>query len=271
MANVCRFTLLSALMVATSARAAPSDSGSAYERMFAASPQRELKREWDTCIAAIATGVVANGKTVEDFKGYAFPLCADQESKLTGWMVREFGFQRGNAAVKWAKQKAIANTREAIAARNRSEHPSNLFEITDAGWRVLKVGSGSCVALLADGTPFMQATVVLQRSTGRDRMLFVEGMTAQEVDAAVPQPVQVKVDWSASSQTIAPKQGVAVADAVTSKTGLLIQLMIDSSLQPLDQFTVVEFELPAESRAGIFHIAGMSAAWERVKVCAAQA
>jgi hypothetical protein len=237
--------------------------------MFAPSPQRELKREWDKCIAAFSLGVVANGESLEEFSQLAFPLCSDQESKLTGWMIREFGFERGNAAVKWAKERALADTRRAIEARNRSAHPSNLFEVTSAGWRILRSGPGSCVGVFSEGAPLERPTVILQKSPARDRILFVEGMSAREVESAVPRHMQVNVIWSASSQAITPKRGIGNVDVATSEKGAMIQLMIDASLQPLDKFTVVEFEMPAVGQAHIFEIAGMSGAWDRVKACAA--
>jgi hypothetical protein len=121
--------------------------------MFAPSPQRELKREWDSCVDTVADLVIAQGGTLDQIRQLAFGGCADEESRLTGAMVREFGYERGNRAVQDARAMRLRTFEQRIAARDNPARPANFVERTPEGWMVRRNGPNNCsAALVTQGT-----------------------------------------------------------------------------------------------------------------------
>jgi len=76
-----------------------NDEFRASGRMMAASPQRELALAWVECVIEIARPLRAAGSTREDVLAAIAIGCGERASRLTGAMVREFGYERGNRAV----------------------------------------------------------------------------------------------------------------------------------------------------------------------------
>ena len=71
--------------------------------MFAASPVRELRRQWDDCIHSMKTLAFMNGITDADRAAGLVDLCAEGEDILTGALVKKIGFKRATAGMVMAR------------------------------------------------------------------------------------------------------------------------------------------------------------------------
>jgi hypothetical protein len=241
------------------------DSSAAFERMFAASPQRDLKRDWDRCVSVIASGSISNGKSAEDFQKFVSSLCADEESKLTGWMVREFGFDRGNAAIAWAKKRTLASVQNAINSREKANHPPHLIEVMKEGWRIFRPTAGTCWAVREDGAPAWPRSVLVLKSPSMAQAVFLAGMSVAQAATVKPGQLQVKAIWSSNASVRRTEGSLEVG---LSERGTLVQSPIDDKvIIDMSAFSEVTFDVPGRG-SSTHNIWGLRAAWERVKVCA---
>ena len=72
--------------------------------MFAGSPIRELRRQWDDCAHSVRQIVLMNSITDPNRAAGMLDFCAEYEDQLTGALVNRYGFNRANAAMQKARR-----------------------------------------------------------------------------------------------------------------------------------------------------------------------
>lgn len=154
------------------AQRAPSDIEQ-WERMTAASPQRELARSWERCVAAVSTMMLPQRGTVSQFRELGIGGCAAQQSRLTGALVREFGYDRANRVVAARVAALVLDYERRAAERDNPQLPPNAVERTADGW-VIQLVNGACAAHLFEQTSFGTRATILSVISDREFLLFRE-------------------------------------------------------------------------------------------------
>ncbi len=80
--------------------------------MFASSPVRELRRQWDDCVFSVRQLILMNGVTEPDRASGMLDFCAEYEDQLTGALVAKFGFTKATSAMKKARVSADADLKK---------------------------------------------------------------------------------------------------------------------------------------------------------------
>lgn len=145
-----------------------------WERMFAASPQRELRREWDSCVDNVAELIIAQGGTLDQVQQLAFGGCADEQSRLTGAMVREFGYDRGNRAVQGVRDLKLRLFEGRITARSTPPRLNGDVATTPEGWRIRRVGPQNCDAILLVPSIVGSTAAFMVKTPREDTLEFAE-------------------------------------------------------------------------------------------------
>jgi hypothetical protein len=131
---------------------------------LAASPQRELFRVWDDCLneGKLIGGLSASASEVMQF---AFKACEEHESRLTGQLVREFGYNRATAIIKTAKSKmSSAFTKSITVSPEKSS--SDPRPVAKSGPWEIYAFTDHCLAInLENIIPWFPATVVATDGT----------------------------------------------------------------------------------------------------------
>jgi len=164
-----------------------------WERLFAASPQRELRREWDSCVGNVAELIIAQGGTLDQVQQLAFGGCADEQSRLTGAMVREFGYERGDRAVRNARAARLDAYRQRLAARTSAQTSQNVVARTRSGWDIIRLGPNSCGARLLYRSPFEQSFAYLRRDLDGDALILGRWGLSQQAMQRNPGGVRVSI------------------------------------------------------------------------------
>ena len=92
--------------------------------MFAASPVRELRRQWDDCVHSVGQLILMNGITDPARASGMLVMCVEYEDQLTGAVVRRYGLTKATRAVNKARQEAeeeLRNYSQQIASYARSQ------------------------------------------------------------------------------------------------------------------------------------------------------
>lgn len=148
--------------------------------MFAASPRRELRRQWDDCTWRMVEVMVGNHRGQEEATKWVFAACADAESLLTGEMVRQFGYSRGTEAMQRARNEVVATIRSRIAP-SRPALPRVVpgYIRSVSGWQIARHDPMMCLALREEiDVPGSPATIIT--ATPRARVIeFQVTSTAQ--------------------------------------------------------------------------------------------
>ena len=79
--------------------------------MFAASPIRELRRQWDDCVYSMQQIALMNGITDEGRAAGMVGLCIEYEDQLTGALAKRFGMSKANTAMSKARKAAETEMR----------------------------------------------------------------------------------------------------------------------------------------------------------------
>jgi hypothetical protein len=145
-----------------------------WERLFAASPQRELRQEWDRCVNNVAELIIAQGGTLDQVRRLAFGGCADEQSRLTGTMVREFGYERGNRAVQGVRDQRLRSFERRIAGRASPSQENGAVATTPEGWRIRRVAPQNCDAILLVPSIFGSTAAFMVKTPREDTLEFVE-------------------------------------------------------------------------------------------------
>lgn len=240
-----------------------AQSNAAWERMFAPSPQRELKRAWDECVAAMEWVVVQNGKSIEEMRTLGFGTCSEQESRLTGWMVREFGFEKGSAAVKWAKEQAIASAQRKIEARDRANNPPDLYARTDEGWEIFRAKNG-CTARRLGGGVFDPTATLISKTSAGTAITFIQALGSRKQDAR-SLTASVDIHWRSNSERGSLS---VVAPVLARKDRTIIHVTVDEkTVESLGGADVIELVGPIEGSPIVFHVWGLGGAWSQLQRC----
>lgn len=144
-----------------------------WDRMIAPAPQRELARAWQRCVTSVRELLLAQGGTVEQFRALALGGCANEESRLTGVLVREFGYDRANRAVAAAKERLSVQFADAASRRGAAPPNANFVERTSDGW-VIERNADQCTARLRRSTVFGTMGAIIQRTPQGEALLLIE-------------------------------------------------------------------------------------------------
>jgi hypothetical protein len=131
---------------------------------FAASPIRELRRAWDDCTWGMVQAMLMNERTKAETVQWVFGGCADEESRLTGALVRKYGFNVGNAAMERAKQELRAQIEKGYQQQEAKRSASGIVASAD-GWIVKRLPDGKCIVEYPESNAFgriNQLTTLLQ-------------------------------------------------------------------------------------------------------------
>jgi hypothetical protein len=157
---------------------------------LAASPQRELFRAWDQCLLE---GKLFGGLETRDADAiltFAFSQCEPLESRLTGELVRQFGYQRGMQVAQRTKRKITSDWKDQLAQ----------FSVgLNRGWEI-RPSESRCAAIRADNAnaPYYPATVVTQEN--QTYIGFQVSLPEQTVAKVSPGRIQMIV-------SLVPKAG----------------------------------------------------------------
>lgn len=159
-----RFAALLIALVSTAAPASGYQPGASpdenWQRIIAASPQRELARAWEQCVANIAAVMLPQRGTVRQFQELGIGGCEAEQSRLTGALVREFGYDRANRAVATRVVALIGDYEQRLALINKPPLPPDATERTADGWMVQRI-NGACTAYLLEQTAFGTRAAIL--------------------------------------------------------------------------------------------------------------
>jgi hypothetical protein len=143
----------------------------AWQRIVAASPQRELARAWERCVANVAAVMLPQRGTVRQFQELGIGGCQEEQSRLTGALVREFGYERGNSAVAGRVSALIRNYELRSSATTNPPLPPNATERTADGWIIGRV-NGRCTGYLLEQTAFGSRASILIMLPEGEFLLF---------------------------------------------------------------------------------------------------
>lgn len=278
--------LVGSMLLSTSARAQPP-AGRAGDvsdqeavRMFAASPQRELRREWEQCAGTVIYLAVAQGKSAEETRSLVTLGCADQESRLTGAMVREYGYDLGNGAMERLRASAREVIERRISARDnpsasQSASPGQvMLERLPGGWEVFRT-QGVCSAAAVEHSIYGDNFVALLRETGGDRIVFgqISSLATREATRFGGSGARLRTSVSALANNTGGGIGdldfeiIAFGDGVGFKTELTPRL-----IGILSQAEAIQFspQTPGSmiGTPRTFNVQGSAAAWAAVLRCA---
>lgn len=261
----------------TNARA-PADQD--LERMFAASPQRELRRDWEECMNTAAYLMIGSGKTINEIRALLQIGCAEQESRLTGAMVREFGYDRGNSAVASLRASKLQAIERRVAARDNPPLPQSrpgqtFVERLPAGWEVYRINAGGCVAASVHHSIYGDSFVSLIHLPDGDRVVF--GQVSSEATRAATRFGGAGARLRTGVSAIANNTGggigemdfeiQAYVDGVGFKTVLTPRLLdIMSRAEQIQFAPTIPGMMMGIPRT--FTVTGAAAAWEGVVRCA---
>lgn len=247
------------------------------ERMFAASPQRELKREWDSCVNTVAELIIAQGGTLEQVRQLAFGGCADKESRLTGAMVREFGYDRGNRSVQGIRDLKLRAFESRISAGNAPRTDRNVTT-TPEGWKVRRDSSQNCTATHWVAGIFGTTFTYMAKSPKEDTLGFGElGGDARSTarflhtgETITASAIAIKPPVNGRNTNVSLGR-ITFTVLVHPEGFAFIQSVLPEVLQSLEGAEAVQLvtDIGYEaSRPRIYHVEGMASARQMLLQCA---
>lgn len=249
-------------------------------RMFAASPQRELRRRWDECAGTVIYLAVAQGKSLAETSTLVSVGCAEQESRLTGAMVREYGYDLGNRAMERLRAAMVQVIERRIAARDdplasQSASPGQvMLERLPSGWEVFR-RQGVCSAAAVEHSIYGDSFVALLRETGGDRIVFgqISSLATREATRFGGSGARLRTSASALATNTGSGIGdldfeiIAFGDGVGFKTELTPRLLdIISQAEAIQFSPTTPGSMMGTPRT--FNVRGSAAAWGAVLRCA---
>lgn len=262
-------------------RGAGTPDTQTLDRMFAPSPQRELRRAWEECVSTAAYLAVGSGKTLAEMRPILQLVCSEQESRLTGAMVREFGYDRGNAAMSGLWAAAMRTVERLIAARDtpptrQYDIPgSALAERLPGGWEVHRAGQYGCGAVLMEQSIYGGTTAAtLGRMARGDRVTFMQ-ISSEAARAAVRfggTGARIRTGVSALANNTGHPIGSIEFEIQLYPDGIGFEAVLTPQLlDELSRAEAVQFS-PAWSGSMVgtprtFNVRGAAAAWAGVLRC----
>lgn len=240
-------------------------SGMTYAELFAPSPQRELKRAWDGCISGITWVILNNGKSLDDMSSWGFASCDDEESRLTGSLIKQYGYKRGNAAIQYAKDAVLKNVAVKLQARDLANNPPNLFGRTESGWRVYRRSKSVCFGVLEGGGPFDPQAVSIQNSTSGIDLTFLQRIGSDRRRNLATQSTIVDLVLYSSRDSRVVQQKMTVGSV---KDGYLFTTPTNQQeINAIDRFESITLRIPTENISYSFQIVGIAKASTMVDTC----
>lgn len=245
-------------------------------RMLAPSPQRELYRAWGRCLGNIVAMMAPQDRTAGEIQSFGFAACAEEESRLTGRLVREFGYDRGSAAMRDMRVLFVQAIARRVARGNNPARPANYVETTEEGWEVLRGGPHHCGAHLVGGSLLTGQTSAGIRVTGEEVLLIfaVPGRTAAQEARQYPANAQLRVVLNKFVGNGATPVGTATLSIVPDPEGIsyttpftaeLIARLADADAV---QFWASSEDDPTSSRT--FDVRGWAPALAAARRCVAR-
>lgn len=264
--------LLSVGLLSGTALAAPTSVVTLADanEMMAASPQREMRRDWVQCLLEASRLALINGTTkAQAFERFSYKACEEKESQLTGWLVREFGRRRADGAVMALKNglaPAFARLEQDLARK-----PRDFVTQTEAGWIISRDGTAACSAKLSSGgmMPFVSQ---IKRDHGTWRITFASGVSyANKYSRHVGEADRLNVVAHGSSNDGASRiefRVSAIFEVGSDYYGFSVpidQVLINS----LHNAETVQFNAPLEVYPVpmIVPVRGFDEAWALVQRC----
>jgi hypothetical protein len=242
--------------------------------MFAAAPIRELRRAWDDCTWGMTQTMLVNGRSEDEAAQWVFAGCADEESKLTGALVRKFGFKAGNEAIDRAKRQLRDKLRDEYSKNARAAEGAGIIG-SAGGWKLKRLASGGCAALYGD-EDFLgntkQVIGLTRLSSSPARYLLTLGFIPDErtgTDLPPMADVLLRAEVSSNEIVVHPLD----AQMRTSQTRQgdpfisIITLLDETAVDQLASISVLWVQAGPGLNPPPYHPGGLHAAAELLQQC----
>jgi len=242
--------------------------------MVAASPQRERYRDWLGCIDNMAFLVIAQAGDIEKVRAMIKLACDEEESRLTGVLIAQYGYAQGNAAVRALKRSAEARFQSKIAQRDRPPSDPNFVETIDA-WNIRRI-TGGCIAIRSEIGTFSIGKVgtILRRAGDTDSIFFVlAGSAVSYVDKKIREAFTVPISRWVRQSSIETNTKIELVPALLDDNMVYITKATSALLTELSEAEEIQFQVPsgwAVPHAATFPVSGLAEAWAAVQRCAAR-
>jgi hypothetical protein len=181
--------------------------------------------------------MLMNGRSEAEADQWIEQSCADAESKLTGALVRKYGFKRGNDAMARAKTQLKARVAERYAQQQKTISQQNQGVIANEDGWFLKKSNQSCTALMTEqdflGNTSTVVGLVPVPAKGPDKyllLLMFPTKSTQQVAMGGTYPSNIKLSVALFRSIGAERVQVGPFDAAigtTMKDGVeLAQLFV---------------------------------------------
>jgi hypothetical protein len=215
----------------------------------------------------VAELIIAQRGTLDQLQQLAFGGCADEQSRLTGAMVREFGYERGNRAVQNAGAAKLDAYRQRLAARASAQTSQNIVARTRSGWDIIRLGPNSCGARLLYRSPFEQSFAYLRRDLDGDALVLGRWGLSQQAMQRHSGGVRVSIPLSRYvNYGAAPIGSVEFVTMSQNDTYGFVAALSPDLWNRIGNADAIQF---GGTYAGYnFHVAGIADAWASLLQCA---
>lgn len=241
--------------------------------LFAPSPQREFHLSWNKCVDAVANLILAQDGSLEQIEALAFGGCSDEESRLAGAVIKAYGYDKGNAAMRQLKTRKRSRYAALLQERDRSRILPGLVSQTKAGWKVFRKAEQDCAAILARPDLIRPSFTVMQVSGTEKTIFFGEsGSTASSQAKRYSQGTQLKLSVGKFVNLTAVDLGLMTLEVSPFQDGLGFSMPLSNALvEALSDAESLQFRprVPGYPVAPprSYPVRGIRAAWEALRGC----
>jgi len=221
-----------------------------------------------------------NQQPEQDSLNWIFNGCADEESRLTGALVRKYGFRSGNAAMDRAKKQLRDRVAQDYADKRRAAENSGVVAAV-GGWTVRKHPNGGCTAISVERDFLDNAkdvvelqSVTLKGSPGKPGYLLTLGFipTAEQASVDLPSKVSLVLGAEFGSRTANVYPAASAVSRSQSPQGdpliLLLVVLDEPSLNALRGASVLWVDGVGKLQPLPFHPGDFSIAAGMLSRCA---